>query len=208
MNFDWLAPHYDWLEALTAGRLLQEARTAWLEKLAGCHRILSVGEGHGRFVAACAARFPQAEITAVEASPRMLARARRRTPGPAGHVQWICSDVREWIAPGQYDAIVTCFFLDCFTPDMLAGVVNQLAESAAPGAVWLVVDFAVPPRGLARWRAQAVHAMMYGFFRLATGLPARCLTPPDKLVREHGFVLESRREFEWGLLRADLWRRA
>jgi ubiquinone/menaquinone biosynthesis C-methylase UbiE len=203
MNFDRLAPHYDLLEALTAGGRLQRARTAWLEELAGRRRILSAGEGHGRFVSACAARFPEAEITGVDASARMLARARRRTPA---HVRWECADLLRWNPPEKYDAIVTCFFLDCFTPAMLTEVVARLADWAAPGAVWLVVDFAVPPQGPARWRAQVVHALMYGFFRLAAALPARCLTPPDDLLRAHGFVLEGRREFEWGLVRADLWR--
>jgi hypothetical protein len=48
---------------------------------------------------------------------------------------------------------------------------------------------------------------MYAFFRVVTALPARRQTPPDDLLRAHGFRLAGRREFEWGLLRADLWRR-
>ena len=31
MNFDCLAPHYDWMEAVMAGGLLQRARMNWLE---------------------------------------------------------------------------------------------------------------------------------------------------------------------------------
>ena len=207
MNFDRLAPHYDWIEALTAGRRLQRARTAWLEALGGRRRILSGGEGHGRFAAACSTRFPEAEITAVDASAKMLARARRRIPTPPARIRWECAALPEWRPSGKYDAIVTCFFLDCFPPETLARVVAVLADSAAPRAGWLMVDFALPARGPARWRARAVHALMYGFFRLVTALPARRMTVPDDLLRAHGFVLEGRKEFEWGLVRADLWRR-
>jgi len=205
MNFDRLAPHYDWLEAVTAGGRLQRARTAWLDELAGCRRILSAGEGHGRFAAACAARWPAAELTCIEAGPRMLARARARVPGP---VRWHEGEVLGWQPDGTYDAIVTCFFLDCFPPETLARVVAHLAGAAAPGARWLLVDFALPPRGAARWRALAVHALMYAFFRLAARLPARRLTPPDKLLRAQGFVRVHARDFEWGLVRAELWQRA
>ncbi|HVU23638.1 MAG TPA: class I SAM-dependent methyltransferase [Opitutus sp.] len=207
-TFDRLAPHYDWLEALTAGPRLQRARTALLDELAGRNRILSVGEGHGRFAAACVARFPDANLTCVEASAGMIARARRRLTAHA-KVTWHHADVLAWLPPAQrFDAIVTCFFLDCFPPRALAAVIDRLAAAATNDARWLVVDFAVPSRGFARHRARAVHALMYAFFRIATRLPARALTPPDSLLAAHGFRLVRRREFEWGLLRADLWDRA
>lgn len=208
MNFDRLAPHYDWLEALTAGERLQAARTAWLEELAGCRRILSAGEGHGRFAAVCTSRFPQAKLTCVEASPRMVARAQARCGSAVTPVEWQCSDLLAWTPPPEkYDAIVTCFFLDCFPPGQLAEVVARLAACAAEEAVWLVVDFAVPVHGPARWRAHAVHAVMYAFFRAFTDLPARRLTPPNTLLCAQGFQRFGKREFEWGLVSAELWRR-
>lgn len=208
MNFDRLAPHYDRLEAFTAGSRLQTVRTAWLGELSGRRRILSVGEGHGRFAAACTERFPDAALTCVEASPRMLARARERTRGAPGNITWVQADFLSWTPPKEpFDAIVTCFFLDCFPPDQLATVVAKLAGCATADAVWLVADFALPARGPARWRALATHALMYGFFRLVTALPARHFTAPDAELRRHGFRLEQRRATEWGLLQSDLWRR-
>lgn len=207
MNFDRLAPHYDWMEALTAGGGLQGARTHWLGALAGRGNILSAGEGHGRFAAACAARHPAARLTCLEASAGMLARARRRTRGHDGRTRWVQADVLAWRSPAAFDAVVTCFFLDCFPPERMADVVGRLAQAATPDAVWLVVDFSVPATGPARWRAQAVHWLMYRFFRLAVGLPAQRLTPPDPLLARQGFQLRGRKEFNHGLVRADLWAR-
>lgn len=206
MNFDRLAPHYDWMEAVCGGSL-QRARTAWLEELSDCRRILSAGEGHGRFAAACARRFPAAELTCVEASPRMLARAQARTRGLPGAPVFHCADVRTWTPAATYDAVVTCFFLDCFPPGMLDAVVARLAECASPRAKWLVVDFSLPARGPARWRARAIHRLMYAFFRHTAGLPARRLTRPDPFLAAHGFRRTHRQEFECGLLAAELWQR-
>lgn len=194
------------MEALTAGQRLQRARTTWLAELGGSRRILSVGEGHGKFAEACAAKFPKAELTCVEGSKKMLGRARARLADSPAKINWMETDFRQWKPDGKYDAIVTCFFLDCFTPDQLADVIGKLAGCAAPGAKWMVVDFSIPGSGPARWRAEAIHALMYVFFRIATSLPARRMTAPDALLRTHGFQLEGRREFEWGLLRSDLWR--
>ena len=78
MNFDRLAPHYDWMERLGAGRTMQRARVHWLDALAGCTHVLSVGEGPGRFAEAFVTRYPHAHLTVVESSAAMLARARRR----------------------------------------------------------------------------------------------------------------------------------
>ena len=137
----------------------------------------------------------------------MLARARQRTPNPPTPINWVHSDFFNWSPTEKYDAIVTCFFLDCFSPALLGEVIARLARCAAPNAVWLVVDFSVPARGPARWRAQAVHALMYLFFKAFTSLSARKQTEPDKLLRIPGFQLEERQEYEWGLVRADVWRR-
>ena len=122
-------------------------------------------------------------------------------------MRWEGRDALAWQPDQAYDAIVTCFFLDCFTPDALAAVVGHLGACATENAVWLVSDFNVPSRGLARWRARAVHALMYAFFRIVTKLPARRLTPPDAELERQGFVLAGRHETEWGLLRADVWER-
>ncbi len=207
MNFNRLAPHYDWIEAVAAGSRLQRARLQWLDTLAGCRHILSVGEGHGRFAAACLARLPHANLTCVEASPAMMAVGQRKTRAWEDRVQWECADVLAWQPPRKYDAIVTCFFLDCFPPETLDAVVRRLAGSAAERAVWLVTDFAIPAAGPARFRAQTIHALMYKFFRVCAALPARRLAAPDELLFQHDFKLTNRRAFEWGLVRSDVWRR-
>jgi ubiquinone/menaquinone biosynthesis C-methylase UbiE len=205
MSFDRLAPHYDWMEALTAGDRLQRARTHWLDALQDRRDILSAGEGHGRFAAACLARHPGSRLTCLEASPGMLRRAQQRTRGLGGDVRWVETDVLAWRPERSFDALVTCFFLDCFSPTEAARVVAHLARAAAPAATWIVVDFALPAAGPARWRAQAVHWLMYRFFRVTVALPARRLTAPDPLLAQHGFRLAGRQESDWGLIRADCW---
>jgi hypothetical protein len=117
------------------------------------------------------------------------------------------ADLLFWQAPKKYDAIVTCFFLDCFPADTLANVIAKLANCATDDATWLVVDFAIPQSGLAHYRARIVHTLMYAFFRSVVGLSAKCLVAPDDLLRAQGFRLAARQDSEWGLLRSDLWQR-
>ncbi|HEX4120477.1 MAG TPA: class I SAM-dependent methyltransferase, partial [Verrucomicrobiae bacterium] len=207
-DFDWLAPHYRWMEWLLAGKKLQKCRAAFLPAIPAPHRALVVGEGHGPFVAALLKAHPNVHCTCVDASARMLEATRDRlnAAGLAGaRVEFVHADVLKWKAPGAYDLIATHFVLDCFRPDQLDRVSAQLAAIAAPGANWLLADFQEPPAGPAKWRARAILEMMYLFFRWATGLPASKLTPPDNFLARHGFLLRQRETFEWGLLHSDLW---
>ncbi len=207
MSFDTLAPHYRWLEAAIAGRVLQRARLAHLTALDHAHHILLVGEGPGRFLTALRARRPEAEITVLDASAAMLQQARRTDPSPRTH--FVQADLRTWSAPtGAWDAIVTHCVLDCFAPSSLDDVVGTLARAATPAATWLLTDFTIPATpGWRQLRARGAHALMYGAFRIVTGLEARALTPPDSLLHRHGFALAARRSFNHGLLQADHWHR-
>jgi SAM-dependent methyltransferase len=212
MNFDRLAPHYRWIEGVSAGHKLQSCRTAFLKEIAAPERILIVGEGNGRFLVECRRAWPCARITCVDSSRRMLALARARLLragfADAG-VDFIHADALDWPAPrAAFDLVVTHFFLDCFPEEQLERVVSLLAEAAAAGAEWLLADFQIPGSGLARWRARLIVGSLYLFFRAATGLPARRLIAPDALLERNGFQLAARRVTDWGLLRSDRWRRA
>ncbi|MBL9216146.1 MAG: class I SAM-dependent methyltransferase [Opitutaceae bacterium] len=211
MSFDRLAAHYGWMEAVVAGPRLQRSRVAWIDRLADRRRLLIAGVGHGRFLRAFLARRPSARVTCLDASRGMLHEAReraRRAGCDLARVEFVHARLPEWSPPAEpFDAIVTNFFLDCFPPAELAATVACLASAAAPDARWLLADFAVPKRGPPRWRAQAVHALMYAFFRATTGIQARALTEPDPLLAAHGFVLRGRKSAEGGLLRADWWER-
>jgi ubiquinone/menaquinone biosynthesis C-methylase UbiE len=211
MSFDLLAPHYRWMEWVLAGEKLQRCRTLFLGEVAQSRDVLIVGEGNGRFLLECRRQLADARITVVDASARMLASARERLQRSGlnpDHVQYIHADALSWNpATRAHDLVVTHFFLDCFPAPQLEKVVNNLAQGAAPDARWLLADFQVPARGLARQRARIIHAMMYIFFRVAARLPARRLAPPDEFLRAQKFSLRERRISDWGLLHSDMWTR-
>lgn len=209
MSFDVLAPHYRWMEWVSAGELLQRCRTAHLARVPAAQTILILGEGNGRFLLECRRQFPRAAITVVDASARMLELARKRL-GRHGvkndRIDFIRADALAWKPPDQaFDLIVTHFFLDCFRPDQLEELVSKLAHAAAPKAHWLLADFQAAPAGWRRQRSRAILWLMYRFFIAATRLPARSLTPPDELLEKNGFNLGAREIYDWELLHSDCW---
>jgi len=212
MSFDVLAPHYRWMEFVSAGEKLQRCRTAFLDRVVGANRILILGEGNGRFLLECRRKLPDAKITVVDASAQMLARARKRLERrgiDAGRIDFVRGDALAWTPEaGAFDLIVTHFFLDCFRADQLEPLIVRLARAGAPRANWLLSDFQSAPAGLARFRSKLILWLMYRFFEAVTRLPASALTPPDVFIERHGFKLREREVFDWGLLHSDRWQLA
>ena len=205
MSFERLAPHYRWLERVTAGRVLQRARVTHLAALDGAENILLVGEGTGRFLAALRERRPNVPITVMDSSARMLAIAREVAPGPTTFEQ---VDLTLTALPSNgWDAVVSHCFLDCFTPGRLEHVIANLAQAATPRADWLITDFALPAAGWRRTRARLIHALMYRTFRLTTCLEAHRWTDPSPFLQAQGFQLSRRSPFNHGLIHADHWQR-
>lgn len=210
MSFDTLAPYYRMMELVTAGGVLQRCRTAFLAEASNSCRALLLGEGPGRFLGELLRTNPRVDVTCVERSPRMIEEARKRlNESELERVQFVQADALTWQPPrGRFDLVVTNFFLDCFRREELAELVAKIAESATEDARWLLADFHEPKSGWRRWRGRAALALMYGFFRAATGLSAARLTPPDGFLETGGFHLASRRLASFGLVHSELWGRA
>ena len=211
MSFDVLAPHYRWIEFVLAGDKLHHGRTAFLGRVAEAKKVLILGEGNGRFLLECRRKLPDAKITVVDASARMLSLAHRRLIGQrinCERIEFIHADALTWMPPeGDYDLIVTHFFLDCFRRDQLRPLIAKLAHAAAPRADWLLADFQTAESGLCRHRSRLILWGMYRFFRVVTRLPASELISPDGFLQQHGFRLRECEAYDWGLLRSDWWQR-
>lgn len=211
MSFDLLAPHYRWLEWLSAGEKLQRCRVAFLDELPSPAAVLIYGEGNGRFLAELCRRFPTAEVTVVDASARMLSLAQQRL-WRAGlddaRVRFIHADALAWAPPAAaFDLIVTCFFLDCFDAGQLQRLMPAIAAGAKPQARWLLADFQTAGTGWQRLRSRLILALLYAFFRRATGLTAHELVDPAPLLAAAGFLRTAHQEHDHGLLHSSVWAR-
>jgi len=212
VSFDRLAPFYRGMEFVLAGGKMQRRRCAFLDEVKESQTALLVGEGPGRFLIPLLRANPRVQATCLESSEGMTGecRAALAQGGYSGaDVDFVTMDARRWVPPtGRYDLIATHFFLDCFPAEELRRVTQMLAAAGTPGGRWLISDFRLPPKGLSRLRARALLALMYGFFRAVTALPARRLEPPDQYLEANGFRLAKRQLSDAGFLHSDLWIRS
>lgn len=206
-SFDRLSRCYRALEYLAFGRDLERARFSLLPHLKKCRRILILGEGDGRCLAKLVAIAPHAQIDCLDLSASMLARAKHRLGSSAPQINFQQADILTAELPVQhYDAVVTCFFLDCFTHEQVSGIITKISQSLRPNALWLWSDFALPPRGLPRMRAQIWLTTLYAFFRWQTKLSARELSATESLIQQRGFHKIAETTYQWGLIRNAVYR--
>ena len=212
MQFDRIAPYFDWMERLCASGLMQRCRIAHIQQTKNCRHALLAGEGYGRFLEALLLANPEIQVTSVEWSRKMIDYSRRRLIRRGmdlSRVTFQHANLLDCELPEtQFDLIVTNFFLDCLKPAQIKRIVRLMAGSSTPDAIWLLADFRIPEAtGWRRWRAKGIVAALYLFFRLTLNLPARGLTPPDSFLRAYGFKLHDRKLMSCGLMHSDFWQR-
>lgn len=202
MNCDRIAALYRWMEYAAFGRALERRRAAFLGEVSGARRVLALGDGDGRALAAFVAAAPQARVDYVDASAKMLELARARAGTNRGNYRQADARVLP-LGDSEYDVVVTHFFLDCFSGPELDRLVEKIARSAAPSARWIISEFRP-----ATFFAKLLIAGMYAFFRRATGLATRRLADHHPPLTRQGFHLQ-RVERAWGgMLASELWTRS
>ena len=189
-NFDFVARFYPLLERAAFGNALNEARLAYLASIAASQRVLLVGEGNGRFLAALLREKAGGHVTVVDSSGQMLATLRERIQPiqRRAELTLVCADFRAW-QPDQegFDMIVTHFFLDLFRPETQRRLLTKLTALARPGAQWIDVDYA--PHALTL-RTRCIDWLQYRFDRLFSGVEADRHYDPASVIGDAGWRVQ------------------
>ncbi len=209
-GFDRLSWCYAGLERMVFGGRLQACRTASLHALRDPRRVLILGEGDGRFVVELRRRCPAARIVVVDASAKMIRRARLRllASGGATDVAFVVADARFVdLDADPFDAVVANFFFDCFEPSAQAGLLDRVERWLAPEGLLVLGEFVPAPTRAGRLWRRLLSPAMHVFFRAVAGITARRLQDIPAALRVRGFVAVTVAESLGGFLHSSAWRR-
>lgn len=112
-------------------------------------RILDIGSGPGVAACALAAVFPQAEVTAVDGSPELLARAAQRAERLGVRLRTQVAEFSEGLTGLEPAELVWSGQVVHHVGDQ-QGALNQLAGLLSPGGVLAIVEGGLPTRLLPR----------------------------------------------------------
>ena len=207
LNFDPLARPYRGLEYATFGHALERCRFHFLPALTGARRALVLGDGDGRFLARLLKANPELEADVVDCSPAMLRllheRLRREDQKRVALHQ---ADAREFVPPRtHYDLVTAHFFFDCLFQSELSALVERVVPRLAPGAFWVVSEFAKPRGRAGSVVGEGIVSGLYAAFGLLTGLRVRSLPDHYTELEASGFQLLTEHQWLRGLLVSQLW---
>ncbi len=204
-NFDRLARAYAFLEAITFGPFLHQARCAFLADLRSSRQALVLGDGDGRFTARLLSENSTVLVDAVDLSAAMLDRLQHNAGPHRDRILLHQADARLWQPDKCYDLIATHFFLDCLTTREVAELAQKLRRGALPGCRWILSDFAIPPGLFGRLVARPLISALYSAFRLLTDLRVTRLPDYQSALAHSGFVRTAQHRGLRGLLIAEIW---
>src|SRR5260370_21029472 len=130
----------------------------WLDVKPGT-RVLDVGCGVGRWSRLLAAK--GAQVTGVDLSPTMIARAQRRAAavGLADRCQFRVQDLSKLDVDGQFDLVLGVTVLQhILDPELLRAAVRGMTARLAPGGRMILLE-AAPATPVRRCHPTVFHAL-------------------------------------------------
>jgi tRNA (cmo5U34)-methyltransferase len=187
-NFDGIAKYYDRLARIVFGSAIRDAQTCFLDRIPDHSNVLVLGGGSGWWLNGLIAQKPACKIRYIEVSAGMLELARKNSK-TGSQIEFVLG-TEESTGVGQFDVVITYFFLDLFDEERLQHVVDIIKGKLASKGVWLVSDFVNT-----RWWHGPALFIMYRFFRTTTGLKTKKLVDWNNSLRANGLCERETRLF-------------
>ena len=198
-NFDRIAPFYDQLAGLVFGKNMRDAQTLFLKFIPQGARVLILGGGTGWLLNELLSMNPGCNVTYIDASTKMIEMARKKTQ--VKNVVFI-QGTEDSIPQGCFfDAVISHFYLDLFDDVDGVKVIDTIRHCSHRETLLLVCDFV-----RSTWWHSAMLSIMYGFFRIVSGLDAKELPDWRNLLTKGGFAEISSQSFSKGFICSAMFR--
>src|SRR5258708_23318055 len=177
-RYERIAPFYDLLDRPFERRRYHALRPHLFQNLKG--GLLDAGIGTGRN---CAFYPPETIVSGIDASPAMLARARRRCPTLSAGGGLYRMDVTALEFPAaSFDAAVATFLFCVLHESLQVPALRELGRVVRPGGLIRLLDY-VRPRGTLR---RIVSRLWDPWIAWAYGASFRRLTEPHRRAARPG----------------------
>ncbi|UII34244.1 class I SAM-dependent methyltransferase [Fulvivirga ulvae] len=202
-NFNSVAFVYDTLARVVFGKSIQKAQTSLLYSITKESKVLILGGGTGFILQELDKLRLSLKITYVEPSSAMMKRAKKKLPFRTIVVDFV-QDTHEAVSnDGDFDVVITNFFLDVFPADRLSEVVQEVSLLIGKNGVWLLTDFVRTDM----WWQKVLIKLMYLFFRVTAGLEGNQLLNFEDYLHEKGYKSVKHKYFYNGMIRSDIYKK-
>ncbi len=191
-NYDAVASFYEGLAHLYSVGLIRRAKKVEFKYLKPGQRVLYLGVGSGEEAVMAAAK--GCSVTAIDLSPRMIERLRRRLAKKDLSAELIAGDALKHQPEQPYDAVCGNYFFNVFNRTDMPLVLDYAKGLVKPGGRLMIADMA-PPSGVTAPLTWLYLKLGLGFFwmlRLASNHPIYDYAAYGK---QAGLTLEGMHDF-------------
>jgi tRNA (cmo5U34)-methyltransferase len=160
-------------------------------------RILDLGAGTGLLASFVRAAYPDAEITLLDAAPKMLEQARDALG--EHHTRFVVGDLTDPLPAGRWDAIVSALAIHHLDDEAKRSLFARAHAALVPGGVFVNAEQVIGPTQLytdlyGRWHETCARAAGSDDAEWAAAVQRmshdRCATVEDQLdwLRSAGFL--------------------
>jgi ubiquinone/menaquinone biosynthesis C-methylase UbiE len=206
-NYDKTASFYDFLSRLVFFRSQVDAQVAQLRYIPAGSRVLIVGGGTGWILEELTKIHPEGlEISFVEISGKMLAKARQRNIGK-NKIEFIHIGIESFNEDVHFNVIQTAFLFDNFSEPRINQVFSKLDDLLKPGGFWLFSDFQYHKEKVALWQAMFLK-IMYLFFRTMSNVEAESLSDMMPYFHAKGYQLMAQEQYYGNFIQSNIFQKS
>ncbi|RMF37250.1 MAG: methyltransferase domain-containing protein [Planctomycetota bacterium] len=155
----WMLPWYDPLVRICTNERRFKQRMLDLANLNPAHRVIDVGCGTGTLALSALGRVPSLSVVAVDADPRMLRRAARKTPRDHSAV-WLRADAEHLpLADHSFDRVFCSLLLHHLEDAAKRRAISEMRRLLKPGGKLILADYFHPASSWARLRFLIVRCV-------------------------------------------------
>jgi len=199
MNFNFIAPYYDWIARIIFGPSIVASQINHFGLIRPGAKVLIIGGGTGWILK----HLPTdcEKVVYVEPSRKMIGRAAReyvRFP------LYLLEDYYENITIDEkYDAIIANYFLDMFNKNELDQIADKMKRSLSESGLLFATDFT---NMVGLWH-RSMLIVMYTFFRIVAGIPNRKLCNWQQILTSNGLRMVHSSHFYHGFIISTVYRK-
>ncbi len=203
---------YDGLAHFIFRGAIRQSQVKLLSFIPAQASVLIIGGGTGWILRDLAHLYLNLEITYLEASPGMLAKAQRvaeQLPANFLKINFRHGTETALKPTENFDVIFTPFVLDLYSQEQVWRMVNYLQPYLKPGGLWLLADFFITPeqKGWSRWWQLAVAHGMYTFFGWVEGLTTNRLPDLRTVFQKLPVALRHSQSFFQGFIQSRVYQK-
>ncbi|AZQ62789.1 methyltransferase [Flammeovirga pectinis] len=185
-RFDGIAFIYDALAYLVFGKSITSIQSIHFDKISKGKRILFIGGGTGKLLPEIDKKLQPSEIVYIEMSPKMMELSKQQTV--TNPITYITDSYEVAKNYGQFDLIITNFFLDVLKEKALKEFILSTPSLLHQKGLWLVSDFRIDQKHPLKYIHKVLHLSMVTFFKVTANLQNTVLYNYVSLISERNFT--------------------